>query len=45
MPDNLAKILNQDTRVVANHKVIKLHFKDRRELYNNLFREKIQDLN
>jgi len=44
MPDSLAKILNQDTRVVANHQVIKLHFNDRRQVYNDLFQKKIQNL-
>ncbi len=44
MPEKIARILNKDTRVVANDQAIKLHVNDRRESYNGLFEEKMKSL-
>lgn len=42
LPDNLKKIMNKDTRVVINDKILKLHSNDRREEYREKWVSKIQ---
>ncbi|MEI6378819.1 MAG: hypothetical protein WCO55_04105 [Candidatus Falkowbacteria bacterium] len=37
LPANLKKILNQDTRVIANERIIKMHLNDRRILFAEKF--------
>jgi hypothetical protein len=44
MPENTARILNKDTRVMADSQTIKLHVNDRREYYNKLFQERVKKL-
>ncbi|MFH1822283.1 MAG: hypothetical protein ABH830_01130 [Patescibacteria group bacterium] len=44
MPKELLNILNQDTRVVANEKIIKLHANDRREEYRDKYNKKIYEI-
>lgn len=42
MPKILKDCANKDTNVVLNEKLLKFHVNDRREEYNNLWREKIR---
>lgn len=44
LPVEMKKIMNKDTRVVINDKVLKLHIKDRREEYRKRWEEKIKQL-
>ncbi|MBU4347671.1 hypothetical protein KKF23_03930 [Patescibacteria group bacterium] len=44
LPDNLKKIMNKDTRVVINDKILKLHSNDRREEYRRKWISKIQGI-
>ncbi len=44
MPDNLKNIMNKDTRVIVNNKVLKLHIKDRREEYREKYLQKMNKL-
>jgi hypothetical protein len=44
LPKNLIEMMNQDTRVVINNEVIKLHTNDRREDYRQKYREKIRKI-
>lgn len=45
LPDNLKSLINKDTRVVVNNKVIKLYANDRRKEYLEKFYAKIKELN
>ncbi len=44
LPTNLKNIMNLDTRVVINDRVLKLHLNDRREEYRQLYENKIRNL-
>jgi hypothetical protein len=44
LPDKIREMMNADTRVVVNDKVLKFHVNDRREEYNNVFNKKTADL-
>jgi hypothetical protein len=44
MPKNLQIMMNKDTRVVINDKILKLHTNDRREEYREQFMKKIKSL-
>jgi len=43
MPLKLKEIINKDTRVVVNDKILKLHVKDRREEYKEKFKKKLKE--
>jgi hypothetical protein len=44
LPPQLKNLMNQDSRVVINDQVIKLHANDRREEYRNKFSETMKRL-
>lgn len=44
LPENLRKIVNKDTRVVMNDQMLKFHDNDKREIFNNKFREGLAKL-
>ena len=43
-PERIKEMMNKDTRVVVNDKVLKFHINDRREEYNRVFNKKKTDL-
>ncbi len=44
LPNDLRRIMNKDTRVVINDSVLKLHVKDRRQEYLELFEKRIGNI-
>ena len=44
LPPQLKNLMNQDSRVVINDQIIKLHANDRREEYRNKYFNKMRDL-
>lgn len=44
MPKEMKELMNKDTRVVVNDKVLKMHVNDRREMYREKWEKKIEDL-
>lgn len=45
LPPELKEAMNKDTAVVINNDVLKLHSKDRRLYYKNIFNERLNKLN